>query len=296
MSVGLLQTRFPVPAGDPWLLAREAERLGFESLWAGEHMVVPKSTHATSPYHQHGVPSTPSPLMRLAGAAAVTRTIKLGTSVLLLPQHHPVLLAKELATLDADSGGRLLVGVGIGWNPEEAAILGADWAHRVRMFQEEIEVMRALWTGDFIDYHGKHFDYPLMASRPGPYQQPGPPILLGMNHPKGVDRAVAYADGWLPGISRGELIRGGGVDIIARGRSRIEELCHATGRDPTSITISVVLADDTGGEIDRPLIDEYLRAGANRVILLGTFPEGMTFDSDRDAVRRLESIARRTIA
>jgi probable F420-dependent oxidoreductase len=295
MAIGLLATRFPGDLADPWLLPKEAERLGFESLWAGEHMVVPQTTDATSPYHSHGVPASPAALPRLAGAAAVTSSIRIGTSVLLVPQHHPVLLAKQLATLDADSGGRLLVGVGIGWNPEEARIMGAQWERRVTQCREAVEVMRALWTGEFVEHHGELYDFPPMATRPRPAQEPYPPILIGMNHERGIDRAARYGNGWLPGISRGSSIRDGGLDYIARGRERLDALCEKAGRDPEDVPISVILADDQGVDIDRGLIEQYTAAGAVRVILLGIFGQDQRFESERDAVGWLESIAERVL-
>ena len=159
-------TSVPLPAYtiDPAFMAQKAEELGFESIWYAEHPAVP--VHSASPFPATGgaIPWTYShftdPYVALARASGVTRTIKLGTGITLVPERNPLLLAKEIASLDLFSGGRFLFGIGTGWLREETALMGGDFAHRWTQTREAIEVMKALWTHDEAEYHGRYFDFP----------------------------------------------------------------------------------------------------------------------------------------
>ncbi len=257
MTIG---TSVPLPAYtiDPAFMARTAEELGFESIWYAEHPAVP--VHSDSPFPSTGgeIPWTYShfndPYIALARASAVTTTIKLGTGITLVPERNPLLLAKEIAALDLHSGGRFLFGVGTGWLKEETEIMGGDFAHRWTQTREAIEVMKALWTRDEAEYHGKYFDFPPVRSFPKPAQKPHPPIILGGMAPKVLQRVVDHADGWLPNRVTPQALE------AARGE--LDSLASAAGRDPGAITISVY-----GQEPDRTLVRSLLDAGADRVVV-----------------------------
>jgi len=293
MSVGISRTQFAGNVSDPWLFAREAERLGFDSIWAGEHIVSPQVTAEGHGYHGESVPLMPSSIVRLAGVAAATKTIGIGTSIILLPQHNPLMLAKQLATLDADSGGRLSVGIGIGWNREEMEILGGNFDRRVAQTMEALKVLKLLWTGEFVSFEGEFYKFPMLKSAPPPLQRPHPPVLFGMNGPKAISRVVDHADGWLPSVYKPEEVKGTGIDRVARGKEEIETLCAERGRDPATLSITAIVADTPDQPIDRALIDRYKAAGANRVILLQSRDAYMKFSDEKEAVAYLESVADR---
>ena len=172
-------------SADPATLARKAEDLGFESFWVPEHPVLPVRT--TSPFPAPSddgrIPDSYNrivdPFVALSRASAVTQTIKLGTGVCLIPERNPLLLAKEVATLDHFSGGRFIFGIGAGWLKEETEIMGGDFANRWTQTWEAILAMKELWTKEEAEYHGRFYDFPPVRSFPRPVQRPHPPVLLG---------------------------------------------------------------------------------------------------------------------
>ena len=257
MSIG---TSTPLPAYtiDPAFMAKKAEELGFDSIWYAEHPAVP--VHSDSPFPATGgeIPWTYShftdPYIALARASGATTTIKLGTGITLVPERNPLLLAKEIATLDRFSGGRFMFGVGTGWLREETEIMGGDFDHRWTQTREAIEVMKELWTKDEAEYHGRYYDFPAVRSFPKPAQQPHPPVILGGLARNVLRRIIAHADGWLPNrITPAE---------VEEGRAKLDAMAAEAGRDPKSITISVF-----GQPADRDLVQSFLNAGANRVIV-----------------------------
>ena len=169
---------------DVALFAKRAEELGFDTFWAAEHPILPVSTSSKFlGYLDEPIPDVYSdivdPFVALARASAVTKRIKLGTGICLVPEHNPLRLAKEIATLDHYSGGRFIFGVGAGWHREETGIMGGDFAHRWTQTREAIEVMKELWSKDEAEYHGTYYDFPPVKSFPKPVQKPHPPIFLG---------------------------------------------------------------------------------------------------------------------
>jgi len=197
MQYGILMfpTRHPV---DVAVVARQAEALGFDSLWVGEHPIMP--VHSASPFPgspDGRIPDSYSwfmdPFVTLARASAVTTKLKLGTGITLIPERNPLLLAKEIATLDYFSGGRFVFGIGAGWNKEETEIMGGDFTHRWAQTREAIEAMQALWANEAGEYHGTYYDFPLVRSFPRPVQQPHPPI--GFDHRAGHFRPLGMAEG-----------------------------------------------------------------------------------------------------
>lgn len=250
----------PLPAYtiDPAFMAKTAEALGFESIWYAEHPAVP--VHSDSPFPATGgeIPWTYShftdPYIALARASGVTSTIKLGTGITLVPERNPLLLAKEIASLDLFSGGRFLFGIGTGWLREETELMGGDFAHRWTQTREAIEVMKELWTHEEAEYHGRYFDFPPVRSFPKPAQKPHPPIIIGGMAKNVLRRVVAHADGWLPNRAT--------PAEVESSRGELDTLAKAAGRDPRSISISVY-----GQAPDRTLVQALLNAGADRVVV-----------------------------
>ena len=257
MSVGV-STPLPAYTVDPAFMARKAEELGFESLWYAEHPAVPVQSDSPFPATGGEIPWTYShftdPYIALARASGATTTIKLGTGITLVPERNPLLLAKEIASLDRFSGGRFLFGIGTGWLKEETEIFGGDFEHRWTQTREALEVMKELWTKDEAEYHGKYYNFPPVKSYPKPAQQPHPPIIIGGLARNVLRRIVAHADGWLPNrITPAE---------VEDSRKRLDAMAEEAGRDPKSITISVY-----GQPADNDLVQSYLNAGADRVVV-----------------------------
>src|SRR5438876_8779356 len=178
-------TSVPLPAYtiDPAFMAQKAEELGFESIWYAEHPAVP--VHSTSPFPATGgeIPWTYShftdPYIALARASGVTSTIKLGTGITLVSERNPLLLAKEIASLDRFSGGRFLFGIGTGWLREETELMGGDFEHRWKQTREASEVMKALRTNEEAEYEGRNFNFLIISPFSKPGQQLHPTVILG---------------------------------------------------------------------------------------------------------------------
>ncbi|MCH2502721.1 MAG: LLM class F420-dependent oxidoreductase [Dehalococcoidia bacterium] len=276
MNIG---TSVPLPAYtiDPAFMAKKAEDLGFESIWYAEHAAVP--VHSDSPFPATGgeIPWTYShftdPYIALARASGVTTKIKLGTGITLVPERNPLLLAKEIATLDRYSGGRFLFGIGTGWLKEETEMMGGDFEHRWTQTREAIEVMKELWTKEEAEYHGRYFDFPLVRSYPKPVQNPYPPIILGGMAKNVLRRIVTHADGWLPNrVTPAE---------VEESRKKLDAMAAEAGRDPKSITISVY-----GQLPERDIVHSLLNAGADRVVVR---PEHV--ETEKEMGEQLERMA-----
>lgn len=280
MQLGILlfPTRPPV---DVAVVATKAEALGFDSLWVGEHPVMP--VHSTSPFPGSAdgvIPPSYSwfvdPFVALARASAVTTTLKLGTGITLVPERNPLLLAKEVATLDYFSGGRLRFGIGAGWNREETTIMGGDFDRRWSQTRDAVEAMKVLWATEEAEYHGTYYDFPRVRSFPRPIQQPHPPIFLGGTAKHVYKRIVEYGNGWMPTRSTPELIK--------QGREALNELATGAGRDPKAIEILAYIAP-----ADRAKLQALEKAGADAaVMLLASQPES-------EALAELEQIAQKVL-
>ena len=274
----------PLPAYyvDVAPIAEKAEALGFESLWCAEHPIVPVHSESRYPGSEDGViPESYShfvdPFIALARASGVTERIMLGTGITLVPERNPLLLAKEVSTLDLFSGGRFLFGIGTGWLREETEIMGGDFDHRWTQARESVEVMKKLWTQEEASHEGRYYNFPAVKSYPKPLQKPHPPVLLGGMAPNVLKRIVRWADGWLPNRISPELLR--------EKRAELDRRAEAAGRDPASLTISV-----HGQPDDRELVHTYLDSGAHRVIIR-TQPT----KSESEMMAQLEEIARRLL-
>lgn len=218
-------------------IADQAEALGLDSVWVLERLfwsATPKSPYAGS---KDGIMPAPfkrvlDPLTTLSFAAGRTRRLKLGTSVLVLPYHNPVLLAKRLASLDVLSGGRLIVGVGVGWNQDEFDGVGVSMRERGRRTDEIIEVMKALWTQEHPQYTGSFWSIGNVTFEPKPIQKPHPPIFVAGFTEASMKRAVAHGDGWNP-TSRTKF------DKLESAIKKLHGFAEAAGRDPQSLGVSV---------------------------------------------------------
>jgi probable F420-dependent oxidoreductase len=266
---------------DPAVLAKRAEVLGFESFWVPEHPIIPVQT--SSPYRGSPdgiIPESYSrivdPFIALARASAATQTIKLGTGICLVPERNPLLLAKEIATLDRFSGGRFLFGIGAGWLKEETEIMGADFPHRWTQAREAILAMKELWTKAEAEFHGTYYDFPPVRSFPKPAQRPHPPILVGGNAPNVLKRVVAWGDGWMPGRVP--------VEEIRRGCATLRELAEQAGRNPMSL--EVMAFGGPGQFRDRAAIKEMEEAGASRVTIWLTQTGGEAPLAEMEALAR----------
>ena len=258
MNVGI---SVPLPAYhvDVVFMARKAEELGFESFFCAEHPFIPVHSKSRFPGAEDGViPESYShfidPFVALGRASGTTQKIKLGTGIVLVPERHPLLLAKEVSTLDLFSGGRFLFGIGAGWLREETEIMGGDFDHRWTQVRESVLAMKELWTKRDAEFHGKYYDFPPVRSYPKPAQKPHPPVILGGFAKNVLERVVAWGDGWLPNRVTPEK--------LAESRKTLDRLAKDAGRDPSSITISVY-----GQPADRDLIKRFHEAGATRVVV-----------------------------
>ena len=204
-------------------LAPLVEEAGFESLWVAEHSHIP--TSRATPYPAGGeLPRmymhTMDPFVALTAAAVASKSLLLGTGICLLIQRDPIHTAKEAASLDCISNGRLLFGVGAGWNREEMADHGTAFETRFKLLRERVEAVKAIWTQDEAEYHGEMVDFGPMWCWPKPVSKPHPPVLLGGNGPNVLKRVIAYADGWMPN-------RGAALERIPELRQMEAESGHA---------------------------------------------------------------------
>ena len=239
-------------------LARLAEDLGFESLWTVEHVVVPTGYESKYPYSPDGkmtggedVP-IPDPLIWMAYVAGATTTIRLGTGILILPQRNPLILAKELATLDRLSAGRLELGVGVGWLREEFDALGIPWEARGARTDEYIDVLRTLWREPEASYDGSFTNFAPLKSWPKPAREGGPKVHIGGHTPAAARRAGRTGDGFFPGATGEDL--GPLLDEMRRA-------AKDAGRDADAIEIT------SGGGLDLDAVRRIEDLGASRFVI-----------------------------
>lgn len=274
MKIGLMFANVG-PFGQPELLthlAQTAEAAGVESIWTVEHVVVPVGYTAEYPYSADGrMPGPenspiPDPVLPLVYAAAVTKKLKLGTGILILPQRHPTYVAKEFATLDQLSEGRAILGVGIGWLHEEFAALDIPFSERVGRTEESIQAIRSLWAKGAQPFKGEYYQWDAVESNPKPVQAGGVPIVVG-GHVKGAARRAArFGDGFFP--ARGDEAR------MAELIDVVKDECDKIDRDPAEIEISC------GGNLaDLDSIKRLRDLGVSRIVAP---PPGF----DKDAISK----------
>jgi probable F420-dependent oxidoreductase len=229
-------------------VASTADGCGFATLWAGEHVVMVDRPASRYPYSDDGVIAVPAqadwldPMIALSFAAAASSRIGIATGVLLLPEHNPVVVAKQAASLDRLSGGRLTLGVGVGWSREEFAALGVPFEHRAARTAEYVAAMRTLWREDVASFDGKFVGFDSIRVNPKPVGDRRIPIVVGGNSGPALRRVAAWADGWY----------GFNLDGMAAVRERVtrlERLCAESGRDRGELRVCVALRNPSLGEI-----------------------------------------------
>jgi probable F420-dependent oxidoreductase len=285
MKIGLFAPGTPRMAGGALLraVAINAERLGIATLWVPEHVVLLDKYASKYPYSEDGLLPAPTnaaifdPFVSLATMAAVTSKIRLATGICLVPEHNPLVLAKVVATLDFLSGGRALLGVGIGWLEEEFQAIGVPWEHRARRTREYIDSMRRLWGEEVSSYHGEFVNFDAVRSNPKPVNGAKLPIFFGGETGPALRRVAEYGDGWC-GFN---LM----PDEAAAKIKRIEELLKVNGRKRSEVELAVspytksITADD---------LKRYHDAGAEEVVLIRLRPPR----EEKDLITNLEEIAR----
>jgi probable F420-dependent oxidoreductase len=237
-------------------LARAVESRGFESLWVPEHTHIPASRKSPWPgggplpkeyWHSY------DPFVALAMAAAVTTKLRLGTGICLVIERDPITLAKEVASLDHLSGGRVLFGIGGGWNAEEMEDHGTAFKTRWRRLREQILAMKELWTKEEAEFHGEFVNFDKLWSHPKPVQKPHPPVVVGGDGAGTLDRVVEFGDGWMPILRPNQ----NPVEKIPALRERLQR----AGRDPKSVPVSIFFAPPK-----KPALDALAAAGVQRAI------------------------------
>jgi probable F420-dependent oxidoreductase len=266
-------------------VAQTAEALGYHSVWVFQRLlyaIQPKGDYPPMP----GQPWPKAfervfdPIVSLAYVAGATRRVRLGTSVLIMPYYTPILLAKQLATLDVVSGGRLDVGLGIGWSEDEYDAVGVPFRRRGRRADEFLRCLKAIWTDDVVEFAGEFYQVPRSKIEPKPVQKPHPPITIGGYSPVVITRAVTLGDGF----------NGGNVPLaqVAPLVAQAKDAAREAGRDPATLHIvsrgSYAVHDTPQGEARRPLwgslaeiredIQRYARAGLTELFLEPNFHAG----------------------
>jgi probable F420-dependent oxidoreductase len=237
---------------NPAEVARLAEERGFESLFFPDHTHIPVASANTFLGGNAPVPDyyreMLDPFVALTAAAGATTRLRIGTGICLVTEREPIATAKAVATLDLLSGGRMLFGVGAGWNTEELSNHGTDPRRRFALLRERVEAMKAIWTSDEASYHGEFVNFDRIWSWPKPVQKPHPPILIAGNGPKALDRVLAYADEWLPEFEPNLIERIKELQRRARGLGR-----------PDGVPVTVYSAR-------LEAINNYRDAGAHRCV------------------------------
>ncbi|MBQ75029.1 MAG: LLM class F420-dependent oxidoreductase [Gammaproteobacteria bacterium] len=258
----------------PTSLGKALEERGFESLWVVEHTHIPASRRTPYPLADE-LPSiyweAHEPLTFLAQVAAVTEKLRIGTGVCLVPEHHPIALAKRVATLDSLSGGRFLFGIGAGWNAEEMENHGVEFKDRWKVLREHVLAMKVCWTEKDAEFHGKFVDFDPVWVEPKPVSKPHPPIFIGATSTWAMDRIAEYAEGWLP------------VQIpeFDERLKLLTECCEKRGRSIDDIDISVFTMIESQDQIA-----ELAAKGVNRIIL------GLPTSDENESLKVLDSYAK----
>jgi probable F420-dependent oxidoreductase len=252
LGLAILLTDYSIA---PAALGASAEERGFESLFLAEHTHIPVSR--ATPYPGGGdlpreYSHTIDPFVGLAAAATATERLKVGTGVCLVIERDPITTAKEVATLDHISGGRFLFGVGAGWNVEEMRNHGTDPDTRFRRMRESVEAMKAIWTQDEAEYHGRIIDFDPIWSWPKPVQKPHPPVLVGGLGEKVLDRVVAYGDEWIPNRVKSP-------DELGERIAELQRRAEAAGRERIPVTVF-------GAKPEARLLERLRDAGVTRAL------------------------------
>ena len=267
IGVFIFATDYSIRADD---LAEALEERGFESMFLPEHTHIPASRR--SPYPGGGdLPReywhTYDPFVALSFAARASAKLKLGTGICLIAQRDPIVTAKAVASLDRLSGGRVVLGIGGGWNVEEMENHGARYESRFKLLRERVLAMKSLWRDENSEFHGEFVDFDPVWSYPKPAQAPNPPVILGGESKYTLQRVVEFCEGWFP--------RARANFDPAEGMAELRKVADAAGRDMSTLEVSVFRAP-----ADKQQLERYAQAGIARAVL--ALPS-----ADRDTVLKL---------
>ena len=243
-------------------VARKAEEVGMDSVWTAEHVIMPLDYRSRYPFGASGkIPVTPEtnfadPLISLAHVAAATKTLKLATGINLLAQSNPLLLAKQVASLDFLSGGRLLLGLGVGWLAEEFQAMGTPFERRGERFDDYLAAMKKVWSGEVVEHRSEFLSWSGFKSYPLPARKPHPPIIIGGHSRAALRRVARSADGWFAFTQNPERLR----EYIGQ----LNGFAREAGRDPASIEITALW--NFGGKGAAP-IETYRELGISRLLV-----------------------------
>ncbi|MEX2617822.1 MAG: LLM class F420-dependent oxidoreductase [Alphaproteobacteria bacterium] len=269
MKIGaiIFATEYTIPIDE---LARELEQRGFDSLVLPEHTHIPTSRISPWPGGAElprEYSNTYDPFIALSFAAAATSTLKLATGICLVAQRDPIVTAKSVASLDVLSGGRVIFGIGGGWNVEEMNHHGVEYKTRFKQLREHVLAMKALWTEDEASFSGNFVNFGPTWCWPKPAQKPHPPVIIGGETDYTINRVIEFGDGWLP--------RASAKFDPAEGMTRLRQAADKAGRDMSTLSVTVFRAPP-----DAQVLESYAQAGIERSLL-------MLPTADRDTVLRL---------
>jgi probable F420-dependent oxidoreductase len=274
MKIGILAFVGSTTA-EPGAIAKKCEELGFESFYLPEHPIIPVKHKTPYPLSKDGAIPEPyaqmiDPFIGLALAAAVTKKIGLGTGICLVPERDPIILAKEIATLDHYCGGRFIFGIGAGWLRDESEIMGVDFRRRWPITREYIRAMKELWTKPEASFEGEFIKFPPVKCNPKPARKPHPPVHIGAggvgpSMERALRDTIAIGDGWAPlGLT---------PEALATELGRLKKMCAEAGRDFGQLEITVYAPP--AGDPKR-LREQYREAGAHRLVFLIDSPAPST--------------------
>lgn len=285
MKIGLFGINMArVDAPDTLLpLMKRVEEMGFESVWTGEHVMIPRDYASAYPFNTSGRIGVPpethfiDPLIALSHVAAHTTTLRLGTGINLLPQSNPLLFAKQVASLDHLSKGRVLLGLGVGWLAEEFTAMGVPFAGRGRRFDDYLRAVKKVWSGVEVEHQSDYLNWSGFKSYPLPHAPSGPPIIIGGHSPAALRRTVATGDGWFAFPKSHDELSG----LLGQLRDR----AAAAGRDPATIEITALWRDFADGMAS---LETYREMGVHRLLV----PLGLLARGDLgDNLERLQETA-----
>ena len=266
MEIGVFYfpTDYSISPGE---LARELEERGFDSLFLNEHTHIPKSRRTPFPRGEmlpRDYASAHDLFVGLSFAAAATNTLKIGSAVCLVTQHDPIIAAKAVASLDVLSGGRVILGIGAGWNAEEMENHGTVYETRFKLMRERVLAMKALWTQEEAEFHGDMVDFDPVWLDPKPAQKPHPPVLLGGESIHTLRRVVEFCDGWMPraNVASDDEQTARVTADPAESVARLRAVADEAGRDMSTLTLTAFRLPP-----EKALVESYAEAGFNGALL-----------------------------
>lgn len=275
MKIGLIPANIGSPTGELMIgMAKLAEQVGFESIWTFEHVIIPIDYESKYPYSADGKMGVDpeanfvDPLIALSAIAASTKTIRLGTGVNILSQANPLYVAKQAASLDFVSGGRFELGVGIGWLREEFKACGTPYERRGARFDDYVQAMRKVWSGDVVEHQSEFLDWTGFKSNPTPVQDPFP-VVIGGTKGKAFERVARYGNGWFaPTASPTQL-----EPLLGQ----LDEACSAASRDRSEIEVTAMWFPNPEDLSD---VERYASLGVGRLVVpLPTIVKGNPIES-----------------